>query len=147
MAEPAQLLPTDPACVFCKIVAGNIPCYKLYEDARVLAFLDVGPLSRGHCLIIPKAHYLTLDLVPDELAGACMHLAPRLGRAVLAATGAAAWNLLQNNGQVAGQVVPHVHFHVIPRAAGDGLGYRWPAGKLAAHDAAVLVEGITAALR
>ena len=122
-----------PDCIFCKVVAGQLPCYKLYEDEHVLAFLDIGPLTPGHCLIVPRKHYARLDDIHEADAAvlaAIAALAPRLARAVMAATGANAWNLLQNNGQIAGQVVEHVHFHIIPRSEGDGLGYRWPAGKL-----------------
>ena len=131
MSDPLSYITrADPNCIFCKIVAGQIPCHKLYEDADVLAFLDIAPLSQGHCLIVPKAHYETMDQAPDGLITACSALAPRLSRAVLKATGARAWNFLQNNGQIAGQAVAHIHFHIIPRAPGDGLGFRWPAGKL-----------------
>lgn len=144
MADTTQ--PSDPGCIFCKIVAGQIPCHKLYEDAHLLAFLDIGPLSRGHSLVIPKAHYATLDKMPDDLAASCAALLPRLSRALVAATGTGAWNVLQNNGSVSGQVVPHVHFHLIPRREGDGLGYRWPAGKLDAADAKTLIDAIRAKL-
>jgi histidine triad (HIT) family protein len=125
---------SDPNCVFCKIVAGQIPAMRVYEDERVLAFLDIGPLAEGHLLVIPKDHAGRIDeMAPDTLA----HLAgqlPRLARGVLKVTGAEGYNLLQNNGRVSGQEVPHVHFHIIPRKAGDGLGYRWvpsayPAGR------------------
>jgi histidine triad (HIT) family protein len=136
----------DANCIFCRIIQGQIPCYKLYEDDRVLAFLDVGPLSRGHSLVIPKAHAVTLDQLSDEDAMACAKVLPRLSRALIKATGAPGWNVLQNNGPVAGQAVGHVHFHLIPRQDGDGLGYRWPAGKLDAADAKALVEKITQAL-
>ena len=139
--------PSDPNCIFCKIVAGQIPCYQLYEDARAIAFLDIGPLARGHCLIVPKAHYEALDQTPDALVAACAALAPRLARAVLAATGTHAWNLLQNNGRIAGQAVAHIHFHIIPRVADDGLGYRWPAGKLDPQAGASLAASIIAGLR
>ncbi|MCE9591884.1 MAG: HIT family protein [Planctomycetes bacterium] len=137
---------SDPACIFCKIIAGQIPCHRLYEDGQVLAFLDIGPLSRGHTLVIPKAHHATLDQMSDALASACAAVLPRLSRALIAATGVEAWNILQNNGATAGQVVPHVHFHIIPRTRGDGLGYRWPAGKLDPNDAASLVESIKRSL-
>jgi len=133
-------------CIFCKIVAGDIPCHKLYEDDKVLAFLDVGPLSRGHCLVIPKAHHETLDELPDDLAAACASVLPRLSRAVKSATGVKDWNILQNNGRLSGQAVDHVHFHIIPRVADDGLGFRWPAGKLENQDAATLIKAITSAL-
>lgn len=144
MIEPAKAqspaVQRDEHCVFCKIVAGQIPCHKIYEDDRVLSFLDIGPLSRGHTLVIPKAHYVTLDQVPGELVGACAAVLPRLGGAVCGAVGAGAWNVLQNNGRVAGQQVDHVHFHIIPRVEGDGLGYRWPAGKLDAGEGQRLLE-------
>ena len=134
-------------CIFCKIIAGQIPCHKLYEDDDVLAFLDIGPLSRGHCLIIPKEHYTTIDQMPAGLASACAAVLPRLSQAVVTATGAAGWNVLQNNGAIAGQEVSHVHFHIIPRSEGDGLGYRWPAGLLDSDTAEELVTAITAELQ
>lgn len=126
--------PRDADCIFCKIIAGEIPCHRVYEDEHVLSFLDIGPLSEGHTLIIPKGHYVTLDELPDETAAACGRAGKKIGAAVAEATGCAGWNLLQNNGKVAGQVVMHVHFHIIPRTEGDGLGYRWDAGEL--NDAA-----------
>ena len=135
-----------PDCIFCKIVAGQIPCYKLHEDQQALAFLDVGPLSRGHCLIIPKTHYATIDQMPIEQVQACTGLIPALSRAITAAVGVRDWNILQNNGRLAGQAVDHVHFHIIPRQADDGLGFRWPAGKLEGEDAKKLVEAINSKL-
>ena len=126
---------SDPNCIFCKIIAGEIPCWKIYEDDHVLAYLDIGPLSEGHCLIIPKKHYVTIDQMPADEAATCMAVVPKLSKAVIAATGAAGWNVLQNNHQVAGQAVDHVHIHIIPRNDGDGLGFRWPAGELDAETA------------
>jgi len=139
----ADTHPSDPGCIFCKIVAGTIPCHTLYQDDDVLSFLDVGPLSDGHCLIIPKGHYVTLDQVPADIAGKCAALATKLGKAAVDAVSAEGWNLLQNNGKVAGQAVDHVHFHIIPRNDGDALGYRWPAGQLAEDDAKRLIDDIT----
>lgn len=115
-------------CVFCRIVSGEIPCIKVLEDDASLAFVDIGPLAEGHTLLIPKRHFQTLDDVPGELIGTVTAHLPRLVRAVMQVTGAEGCNVLQNNGPVAGQVVGHVHFHVIPRVSGDALGYRWPAG-------------------
>ncbi len=126
----------DPSCVFCKIVAGQIPCHRVFEDDDTLAFLDIGPLADGHLLVIPKEHYLRLDQMPPELAGRILAHLPGLSAAVMQATGAAGFSVLQNNDKVAQQEVPHVHFHVIPRAAGDGLGYRW----IKSPDAAQRVE-------
>ncbi|QNN21108.1 HIT family protein [Planctomycetales bacterium ZRK34] len=133
---------SDPNCIFCKIIAGEIPCWKIYEDDHVLAYLDIGPLSEGHCLIIPKKHYVTIDQMPTDEAAACMAVVPKLSKAVIAATGAAGWNVLQNNHQVAGQAVDHVHIHIIPRNDGDGLGFRWPAGELDAETAKSLQSKI-----
>ena len=121
---------SDPNCIFCKIVAGHVPCWKLYEDDQVLSFLDIGPLSEGHCLIIPKSHHETIDQMTGEQVAACAKLIPALSRAVRETTGAPGWNVLQNNGPYSGQAVGHVHFHIIPRRQADNLGYRWPAGKL-----------------
>ena len=122
---------TDPSCVFCKIIAGQIPCLRIFEDDVVLAFLDIGPLAEGHLLVIPKEHYLRLEeMSPEAVAAVVRHL-PLLGRAVMKATGSTAYNVLQNNGPESGQAVPHVHFHIIPRKAADGLGYRWNATKYA----------------
>lgn len=136
--------PHDPQCIFCKIVAGQVPCYRLAQTDQVLAFLDVGPISHGHCLVIPKEHHPRLEQMDPTLAGHCMQMAAKVGKAMIAAVGAVAWNVLQNNGEEAGQVVHHVHFHIIPRGAGDGLGFRWPAGKLDQDEAANLVKAIGA---
>ena len=136
----------DPNCVFCKIVAGQIPCLRVYEDDLILAFLDIGPLAQGHLLVIPKEHAERLE---DASVDALAHLirqVPRLARAVAKATGAAGYNLLQNNGQVSGQAVPHVHFHIIPRAAADGLGYRWNATKYAEGRAEQMQQKLLEAL-
>jgi len=112
----------DPACVFCKIVDGQIPAMRVYEDGVCLAFLDIGPLAEGHTLVIPKGHFVRLEEMPDELLARIAPVFPRLARAVLRVTGADAYNILQNNGRPAGQEVMHVHFHIIPRQPADGLG-------------------------
>lgn len=116
-------------CVFCKIVAGQIPSAKVYEDDACIAFLDIGPLSDAHLLVVPRAHHEWITDMPDDLVGAVAGRIPRLARAVMKVAGADGFNVLQNNGKVSGQAVPHVHFHIIPRREGDGLGYRWNAGK------------------
>lgn len=134
-------------CIFCKIIAGEIPCHKVYEDEHILSFLDIGPLSEGHTLVIPKHHCVTLDEIPAEQMAAVGRLLPKLGPAVADAVGAAGWNVLQNNGKVAGQVVMHVHFHIIPRNENDGLGYRWPAGELDHSKAPKLLEAILERIR
>ncbi|GMV98327.1 MAG: HIT family protein [Phycisphaerae bacterium] len=137
---------TDPACVFCRIIRGEIPCLKVHEDDAMLAFLDIGPLADGHLLIVPKKHYERLDqMSPDEVAAVARHL-PALARAVMSATGRNAYNVLQNNGPAAQQSVGHVHFHVIPRQEGDALGYRWPAGSYPPGRGEELRNRIVAAL-
>jgi len=133
---------TDDTTVFDKIIAGEIPCHKVYEDDHVLAFLDIGPLSRGHTLLIPKRRAAFLHDLDDESAAAVGRVLPRLCRAVMAATGAEAYNILQNNGAAAHQVVMHVHFHVIPRIGDRGLGIGWDAGALDHGEAARLAEEI-----
>lgn len=116
--------------IFDKILAGEIPSHRVYEDEHVLAFLDIGPLSPGHTLVIPKEHKAQLHQLSDEAAAALGRALPRICRAVMAATGATAYNVLQNNGSAAHQVVMHVHFHVIPKFGERGLGILWPAGRL-----------------
>src|SRR5262245_33563964 len=101
--------------IFSKILRNEIPCHKVYEDDRVLAFLDINPLSRGHLLVIPKEPAVTLDELSDESAAALGRALPRLCRAVQKVSGAKAYNVLQNNGSGAHQAVMHVHFHVIPK--------------------------------
>ena len=111
--------------IFTKILRGDIPCHKVYEDEHVLAFLDINPLSPGHTLIIPKEPAVTLDQLSDEASAAIGRVMPRIARAVLAATGARDFNVLQNNGAAAHQAVFHVHFHITPKLDGAGLGIGW----------------------
>ncbi|MCP4593815.1 MAG: HIT family protein [bacterium] len=134
-------------CIFCKIVSGSIPSHRVLETDSCLAFLDAAPLAPGHCLLIPKQHYTTLEELPEDVAAAVLGQLPALGRAVRAVTGAAGYNVLQNTGRVAGQEVMHVHVHVIPRVAGDGLGYRWHTKSLEDAAAEALRNRIAAALR
>jgi histidine triad (HIT) family protein len=132
--------------VFDKILAGEIPCHRVYEDEHVLAFLDIGPLAEGHTLVVPKERKAFLHELSDGSAAALGRVLPRICRAVLRATGATAYNVLQNNGRRAQQVVMHVHFHVIPKTATGGLGIGWPAGKLEPSAAAELLAKMHGAL-
>jgi histidine triad (HIT) family protein len=116
--------------IFDKILSGEIPCWKVYEDEHVLAFLDIGPLSHGHTLVIPKERAAQLHQLSEESAAAVGRVLPRLCRAVMRATGATAYNVLQNNATEAHQVVMHVHFHIIPKSGSEGLGIHWPARTL-----------------
>jgi histidine triad (HIT) family protein len=134
--------------IFGRIIAGQIPCHRVYEDERVLAFLDINPLSRGHTLVIPKEPAETLDKLSDESAAALGRVLPRICRAVIEATGVSQYNVLENNGAAAHQAVLHVHFHIIPKPdPGHGLGIVWPARSLDPKDASVLVKSITDALQ
>ena len=116
-------------CVFCKMVAGQIPVAKIYEDEVVLALLDSGPVSDGHSLLIPKQHFEKLDDCPAELLGQISSRLGKIAKAVAAAMNSDGYNVLCNNGRVAGQHVGHLHFHIIPRNTGDGIFNRWPAYK------------------
>ena len=132
--------------VFTKILSGEIPSHRIYEDETVYAFLDIAPLSRGHVLVIPREPAETLDRLSDEAAAAVGRVLPRIARAVLAATGATAFNVLQNNTRPAHQFVDHVHFHVIPKFPdGKGLGIGWDAEELG-EDAAELARRIAEAI-
>jgi histidine triad (HIT) family protein len=132
--------------IFSKIIRGEIPCHKVYEDDQVLAFLDINPLSPGHTLVIPKEPAITVDALSDDASAAIGRVLPRISRAVLKATGATEFNILQNNGAGAHQAVFHVHFHIIPKLAdGRGLGVGWKTGKLG-DDASALAKTIAAAL-
>jgi histidine triad (HIT) family protein len=112
--------------IFSKILRGEIPCHKVYEDDKVFAFLDISPLSLGHTLVIPKEPAATLDALSDESSAAIGRVLPRLCRAVQKVTGVRDYNILQNNGAPAHQAVFHVHFHIIPKPdAQTGLGIGW----------------------
>ncbi|HEY0255633.1 MAG TPA: HIT family protein [Kofleriaceae bacterium] len=133
--------------IFAKIIAGEIPSHKIYEDEHVFAFLDIMPLSKGHTLVIPKEPAETLDKLSDDAAAAIGRVLPRIARAVMTATGATAYNVLQNNGALAHQAVFHVHFHIIPKLdEKTGLGIGWPAGKLANDEGAALATAISSKL-
>ena len=133
--------------IFTRIILREIPCHEVYRDENVIAFLDIAPLSVGHVLIVPVEEREFLHELSDESAAAIGRALPRVARAVIAATGATAYNVLQNNGATAHQAVPHVHFHIIPKyvegsGVGCGLGVDWNAGQLASADATKLVAKI-----
>ncbi len=133
--------------IFSKIIRGEIPCHKVYEDSHVLAFLDIFPLSKGHTLVIPKEAKPTLGELSDESAAAIGRVLPRICRAVAKVSGCADYNILQNNGAPAHQAVMHVHFHIIPKVPdGAGLGIGWKAGKLDGADGAALAASIAKAM-
>jgi histidine triad (HIT) family protein len=112
-------------CLFCKIIRKEIPAELIYEDNDMVAFLDIRPISKGHALLIPKKHSEDLLAADDQTLGMIMSNVKRLASAIMAATGAAGFNLAANTKPAAGQVVFHTHFHIIPRFSNDGLKM-WP---------------------
>ncbi len=119
--------------IFSKIIRGEIPAHRLYEDDHVIAILDINPLSEGHTLVIPKEPSATIDELSDDAAASIGRVLPRVTRAIKKTTGARAVNILQNNGREAGQEVDHVHFHVIPCYPDRdqaGLKKNWTPGSL-----------------
>ena len=116
--------------IFKRIIDGEIPCHKVFENEHVLAFLDLAPLSRGHTLLIPKEEAATLDALSPAAGAALGEALVIVSRAVAKATGASDYNVLQNNGANAHQAVFHVHFHIIPKTENGGLGVDWNTGEL-----------------
>lgn len=116
-------------CIFCKIVEGQIPAVKVYEDDVVLAFLDVGPVSDGHTLVIPKQHCESVHECPPQLLAQLASRLANITQAVKTAVNSDGYNLLCNNGRAAGQLVNHLHFHIIPRNTGDAVFNQWPSYK------------------
>jgi len=133
-------------CIFCKIVAGQIPSVKIYEDDDVLAFLDIGPLSDGHTLLIPKKLYAKIHECPAELMAKVGAVLPKVAGAVFGAMGSEGYNVLCNNGRASGQLVEHIHFHIIPRNTGDGVFTQWPAKKYPAGKVEQIAEKIISKL-
>lgn len=131
------------ASIFTRIIRGEIPCHKLFENDLVIAFLDVNPLASGHALVVPKQETAYLHQLSAASAMALGAALPLVAGAILKTTGATAYNVLQNNGALAHQEVPHVHFHIIPKYAdGSGLGIMWKPGAIdhpAAAELAALV--------
>jgi histidine triad (HIT) family protein len=128
-------------CIFCKIISGEIPCHKVYEDEFCVAFLDIRPVNKGHTLIVPKKHsedFLNTDM---ETLKEMSRVAQKVATAVLKATSAEGFNININNGKVAGQVVFHLHWHIVPRFADDGRKL-WPGGEYKEGEAEMLVEKI-----
>ena len=135
---------TDPNCIFCKIAAGAIPCFKLHEDDKTLAFMDINPANPGHALAIAKEHWPDLYEMPPALLGPVIQTAQRVAAAVKKTVEPDGINLAQANGPGAGQSVPHFHIHILPRLNGDELKLNW--GMKPGDTAAIkaLYERITA---
>lgn len=121
-------------CIFCKIANGEIPAATLYEDEDFRVILDLGPASKGHALILPKTHAANIYELSDELAAKAMILAKKMATAMTDALKCDGFNIVQNNGEPAGQTVFHFHMHLIPRYKNDGVGITWTPGELTEED-------------
>ncbi len=128
-------------CIFCKIVSEDLPSHKLYEDDDVLAFLDIAPVHPGHILVIPKKHFKNIEEVPEDILCNLIKVVKKLGLALKNGMGYEAYNIGENNDPLAGQIVPHLHFHVIPRKENDGLQL-WPQKEYAEGEAQEVIEKI-----
>lgn len=122
-------------CIFCRIISGQIPCTKLFENEHLIVFLDIHPAAEGHTLVVPKKHCTRIDQADAQTLVQIGSVLPKLTAAVQKAADADGYNFLCNNGAAAGQVVEHLHFHIIPRKTGDGVMKAWkpvtyPAGRL-----------------
>ena len=120
----------DDNCIFCKLANGEIPTATLYEDENFRVILDLGPASKGHALILPKAHAANIYEISDEMAAKVMVLAKKMASAMTEALKCDGFNIVQNNGECAGQTVFHFHMHLIPRYKEDGVGITWTPGSL-----------------
>jgi histidine triad (HIT) family protein len=134
-----------PECIFCQVVSGDIPSIKIYEDDKTLAFLDVSPINYGHTLVISKDHYTNLENIAEEDLCAVMKTVKLVGAALKKGLGISGYNVLENNDPVAGQVIPHVHFHVVPRYHNDGLKL-WPQGRYGNGEAEEVADRIKAVI-
>ena len=124
----------DENCIFCKIAGGEIPSATLYEDEDFRVFLDLGPASKGHALIVPKEHYANLYEIPDEIASKAIILAKKMITKLTDILRCDGYNIVQNNGEAAGQTVLHFHIHLIPRYKDDEVGLGWKMGTLSDED-------------
>ena len=120
----------DENCIFCKIANGGIPSATLYEDEDFRVILDLGPATRGHALILPKEHYANVIALPEEVTAKAFILAKKMAAKMMEVLHCDGVNVVQNNGEAAGQTVFHFHIHLIPRYGGDGAGVTWAPGTL-----------------
>ena len=133
-------------CLFCKIANGEIPAATLYEDENFRVILDLGPASKGHALILPKAHAANIYELSDEMAAKAMILAKKMATAMTEALKCDGFNIVQNNGECAGQTVFHFHMHLIPRYQGDTVGITWTPGELSDQDKEEILSKVRAQL-
>jgi len=128
-------------CIFCKIIKGEIPSYKVYEDKNTLAFLDIAPVNPGHVLVIPKKHFTNMEEITEEELCQVMKIVKKIGQAIKSGLGVSGYNIALNNDPVAGQAVPHIHFHIMPRDENDGLKL-WPQKKYGEGEAEAILRKI-----
>jgi histidine triad (HIT) family protein len=121
-------------CIFCKIVNKEIPSTKVYEDEKILSFMDINPNNKGHCLVITKKHYETLNDIPENELKELILIVQKVSKAVVNATSCHGFNVVMNNKKASGQLVPHVHFHVIPRFDNDNVMGKWKTTKYNEHE-------------
>lgn len=133
-------------CLFCRIIAGDVPALRVYEDDQVIAFLDIFPVQPGHTLVVPKAHHKTCMEMPDALMGDWMRAVKRVAQGLEESLSCDGINLLQNNHAAAGQVIPHVHMHVIPRWKGDGFTH-WPSKELPRGELEAVADRVRLAIQ
>ena len=117
--------PTDSGCIFCRIVAGQLPSFKLLEDETTIAFMDINPVNPGHALAVAKGHWPTVDVIPADVLATVARTAQKVAKASMTALKPAGVNLVQANGSAAGQSVPHLHIHIMPRQLGDDVSLNW----------------------
>ena len=115
-------------CLFCDIISGKVPSNKVFENEKVLAFLDIAPVNYGHVLVVPKQHYLNIEEIPEDLLCELVKVVKKIGKSMKDGLGVSAYNVSVNNDPISGQVVPHIHFHLIPRKEGDSLKL-WEQGR------------------
>lgn len=132
-------------CIFCKIVSGELPSYKIYEDEKTLAFLNIEPTSIGHTLVIPKSHVANLEEISPEDLTAVILTVKKIGALLKTKMGVAGYNVSENNDPVAGQNIPHLHFHLIPRREGDNLP-PWPKTECGPSDLEAITKKLTSAI-
>ncbi|MBW2999116.1 HIT family protein [Candidatus Woesearchaeota archaeon] len=132
-------------CIFCKIIAGEFPCQKVYENEHAFAFLDISPVNKGHCLVVPKKHYEDLLDMPDDAVKEVFSVVKKVSKAVIEGVHAEGFNVGMNNRKIAGQLVMHAHIHIMPRFKADGLTL-WPGGKYKEGEAEETAELIKSRL-
>ncbi|OGY41555.1 MAG: HIT family hydrolase [Candidatus Buchananbacteria bacterium RBG_13_36_9] len=132
-------------CLFCQIINGQAPANKVYEDENVIAILDIHPVSLGHTLIVPKKHSMNMLDADDVVLQSMILATKKIAQAILEGLGYDAFNLELNNGRIAGQIIPHLHWHIVPRTAEDGLQH-WPGKSYKAGEAEEIINKIKAKL-